>query len=172
MMVSSTLQELRKQYGDDLRLVWKNYVVHPQTAMLAAWGGCAAAKQGKFFEYERKVWDKGWSNGRFLGNLNDQTLLGIAGELALDADRFKADLNGTECKGQVDADLGTLSRVGVHATPAFFINGRFISGAVGIDVFKSVIDQELKKATEAIARGVKPEAYYGSIVANGKKALE
>jgi len=33
--------------------------------------------------------------------------------------------------------------VGVNGTPAFFINGRMLSGAQPFDKFKEVIDEEL-----------------------------
>jgi len=36
------------------------------------------------------------------------------------------------------------AQAGVTGTPAFFINGRFLSGARPFDAFKAVIDQELK----------------------------
>lgn len=34
-------------------------------------------------------------------------------------------------------------RLGVTGTPAFFINGRFISGAQPLEAFKAVIEDEL-----------------------------
>jgi protein-disulfide isomerase len=36
--------------------------------------------------------------------------------------------------------------VGVSGTPAFFINGRMLSGAQPFEKFKSVIDSELASA--------------------------
>ena len=33
--------------------------------------------------------------------------------------------------------------VGVNGTPAFFVNGRMLSGAQPVEAFKSVIDAEL-----------------------------
>ncbi len=37
------------------------------------------------------------------------------------------------------------SKLGVTGTPAFFINGRFLSGAQPFSSFKRVIDEELAK---------------------------
>jgi protein-disulfide isomerase len=45
------------------------------------------------------------------------------------------------------------NKIGARGTPAFFINGRFLSGAQPLDRFKSIIDEELKKA-EALAKKV------------------
>jgi hypothetical protein len=61
----------------------------------------------------------------------------------------------------------------VGATPAFFINGRFISGAVPIDNFITVIDEELKKANERIQQGTAKAQYYQQwVVDKGLKTLE
>ena len=37
-------------------------------------------------------------------------------------------------------------QAGVTGTPAFFINGRFINGALPYEKFKEVIDEELQSA--------------------------
>jgi predicted DsbA family dithiol-disulfide isomerase len=46
-------------------------------------------------------------------------------------------------KSEVDADVRDGEQAGVNGTPAFFINGRAISGAQPYDVFKKIIDEEL-----------------------------
>jgi len=45
----------------------------------------------------------------------------------------------------VEADMAAGNGVGVNGTPAFFINGRVVSGAQPFDVFKRVIDEELAR---------------------------
>jgi protein-disulfide isomerase len=40
-------------------------------------------------------------------------------------------------------------KVGVSGTPAFFINGRRLSGAVPYEEFKKIIDQELSKGKKS-----------------------
>ena len=44
----------------------------------------------------------------------------------------------------MDADIQAGNEAGVNGTPAFFINGRMLTGAQPFDVFKSVIDEELE----------------------------
>ncbi|AKF87406.1 hypothetical protein MFUL124B02_42210 [Myxococcus fulvus 124B02] len=58
-------------------------------------------------------------------------------EKALDSGKFDAVI-------AEDSREGT--RVGAGGTPTFFINGRPILGAVPVDQFRRVIDEELKKA--------------------------
>ena len=44
-------------------------------------------------------------------------------------------------------------KFGARGTPNFFINGRNFRGAQPIEAFKSVIDEELKKADAQDGRG-------------------
>src|SRR6266545_1891831 len=51
-----TVDELRKRYGKELRVVYKPYVVHTKTAKLPAQAVCAAQKQGKWRELADLIW--------------------------------------------------------------------------------------------------------------------
>jgi protein-disulfide isomerase len=145
-----------------------HYVVHPQVATLPAWAACAAQKQGKFEEFEHKCWNEAYGKV----NYDEALMLKFADDLKLDAARFKADMNGDACKQQVADHQKRLGQVGVTGTPAFFINGRYLSGARPIEQFKALVDEELKKANDAIAKGgVTPETYYQKMVFEaGKKS--
>ena len=158
-----------KDYGDDIKIVFKHYVVHPQTATLPAQAACAGHMQGKFSEMEKLIWTKGYDAGR---NFSQDNLESMAKELGLNMDKFKADMSGP-CVQKVKTDQRELAAVGARGTPAFFINGRFLSGARPIDQFKAIIDQELKKANEIIAKGTPVEKYYNEhVLKKGLKKLE
>jgi len=149
-----------KDYKDDLKIVYKNYVVHPNVATDPALASCAAGKQGKFPEMEHLIWEKGYNANRNLSASNMETL---AKEAGLNMDQYKKDIAGA-CQETLKTERQELSKFGVSGTPAFFINGRFLSGARPIDQFKKVIDEELKKASEAIANGTSVENYYSEYV--------
>jgi hypothetical protein len=92
--------------------------------------------------------------------------------LMLDLNKFKADMRGS-CMEQIQKEQKEMQVVGVGATPGFFINGRFLSGAQPIESFQTLIDEELKKAKERIASGTPQAAYYKTwIVDKGEKAAE
>src|SRR5262245_46608155 len=171
MRVSSTLDELKKQYGDNLRIVWKHYVVHPQVATDASLAACAAQQQGKFKEFHEEIWAKGWEGGR-MKDISAPAMEKIAQDLKLDMNKFKADMASQKCKDDLANDQKMLAAVGTRGTPAFYINGRYLSGAQPIDSFKKLIDEEMKKADDAIKAGAKAEEYYSSIVAKGKKSVQ
>jgi len=156
--------------------VKKNLVVHPQTAMTGALAFCAAAKQGKATQMDDILWEKGFKGRQFDADQcwtagNCEKVNGFAQELGLDMNKFKEDMKG--CQGQVQNDMRDLQKFGVGATPSFFINGRFISGAVPIDNFVTVIDEELKKANERVQQGTPAAQYYQQwVMDKGLKALE
>jgi hypothetical protein len=56
------------------------------------------------------------------------------------------------------------------ATPTFYINGRYVSGAKPIARFKEVVDEELAKARERVAAGTPRSDYYKTWVV--EKGLE
>jgi predicted DsbA family dithiol-disulfide isomerase len=178
-----------EKYGSDIRIVKKQLVVHPQNAMAGALAFCAAAKQGKAIEMDDAIWDKGFKKNRDLdiSEVKDasgktamcwdteagcEKVVSYATELGLDIPRFKADMKG-ECQEVVKKDMAVLRQFGVGATPAFFVNGRFIpGGAVPFANFVPVIDEELAKANEAIQKGTPAAEYYEKvIVGQGLKSV-
>ncbi|TSC66080.1 MAG: DSBA-like thioredoxin domain-containing protein [Microgenomates group bacterium Gr01-1014_80] len=64
-------------------------------------------------------------------------------KVGADENKFSSCLDSGEKAALVKADLAEGSTAGVNGTPAFFINGRMISGAVPFEQFKVIIDEEL-----------------------------
>jgi protein-disulfide isomerase len=185
--VRDTMDELRKKYGNDLRVVYKQFVVHPQVATAGALAFCAAGRQGKAVEMDRLLWDKSFKSHNFDKDAAAEgsgapqkcwesgagcpVVVGFAQELGLNADKFKADMK--DCQSLIQKDMRELQTLGVGATPSFFINGRFISGAMPIDNFTTLIDEELKKADQQIAAGTPRGEYYQQVVVGkGQKTLD
>jgi protein-disulfide isomerase len=166
--VTTTLAALRAKYGKDLRLVHKSLIVHPAVATAPALAACAAHKQNRWREMDTALWKDAFEARSY----DDDTMRTIARSIKLDMKRFEADFTGQACKDEIGADQALLTRLGVTGTPAFFINGRFLSGNQPQAAFEAIIDEEMKKASEAIKKGVKPSEYYDSIVASGLTQLE
>ena len=98
----------------------------------------AANRQGKFWEFHDKIFE----NQR---QLDDATYLKYAEELELDIEQFKKDLKSAPVKSRIDGDVAQAGKLGVTGTPAFYVNGRFLSGAQPFTSFKKLIDEELAK---------------------------
>ena len=76
--------------------------------------------------------------------LGDADLKQHAAALGLDASKFNGCFDSHKYKAQVDADIQAGEEAGVSGTPAFFVNGRMLSGAQPFDAFKRLIDEELE----------------------------
>ena len=113
---------------------------HPN-APLAAQAAMAANAQGKFLEMNRKL----LSNQ---GALTRENMLAWAKEMGLDVDRFTKDLDSDAIKARIQQDGKEATDIGASATPASFVNGRYLSGAKPYSYFKDVIDEELKWAKD------------------------
>ncbi|HXX29864.1 MAG TPA: thioredoxin domain-containing protein [Myxococcaceae bacterium] len=133
----STVEQLMQQYAGKVKLVFRQFPLpmHPQAAKAAEASLCAA-DQGKFWEYHDLLF-------RNQKKLEVPDLKAHAASAGLDTARFSQCLDSGEKKKQVDQDLEAGQAAGVNGTPAFFINGVFLNGAVPIEEFKKVVDPEL-----------------------------
>jgi protein-disulfide isomerase len=93
--------------------------------------------QGEFWPYHEKLMA---SQG-----LNDTVYKAIADEVGLARDSFDACMESADVAALIDRDVAEGSAVGVHSTPAFFVNGRLIKGANPLADFKELIDAELAR---------------------------
>ncbi|MFY0523516.1 DsbA family protein [Archangium gephyra] len=160
----ATVKQLQKDYGSKLRVVMKqNPLSFHSRAKAAALAAMAAGEQGKYWEYH----DKLFAN---MKALEDADLEKYAGELGLNVSRWKADLAKPEFSAIIDRDQALAGKLGANGTPAFFINGRFLSGAQPIDNFKAIIDEELAKAEALTRSGTPANQVYAAIMAKGVDA--
>ena len=139
--VSPTLAQIEEEYGDKVRIAFKHLPlsIHPQAPQAHA-ASEAAHRQGKFWEMHDKI----FANQR---DLSVPTLEGYARELGLDLDRYRSDVADASVKKRIDEDMSQASELGVTGTPAFFINGKFLSGAQPYPNFKRMIDAALEKSS-------------------------
>ena len=86
--------------------------------------------------------DKIFANQREMSEAN---YLVYAKQLGLDIEKFKKDLTSDRVAKRIGADKSEASALGVTGTPAFFVNGRYLSGNQPLASFKRLIDAELAK---------------------------
>lgn len=67
----------------------------------------------------------------------------FATDLGLDTTSFNECLDSGEFTKAVQDDYAVGNKLGVNATPAFFVNGRFLSGAQPFEAFRAIIEEEL-----------------------------
>ena len=139
--VQPVLNQLRSVYGSKVKFVYRDYPLdslHPQ-ARAASEAALCAGEQGKFWEY----------HGRLFKDESAPSEAGfqqIARDLGVDLEAFKKCTSSGKHKKAVEASMMEGRRLGVTATPTFFINGRILMGAVPAEEFTRIIDEELKVA--------------------------
>ena len=134
-----TVKQVLTTYGTKVRFVYRNYPLpsHPNARPAAEAAQCAN-EQGQFWAYHDRLFGD-------QSKLKDDDLKASAAALGMDAAKFNACFDSHKYKARVDADLQAGNEAGVNGTPAFFINGRLLSGAQPFDEFKKMIDEELAR---------------------------
>jgi protein-disulfide isomerase len=132
-----TVEQVLKTYEGKIRYVFRDYPLpfHSKARPAAVAANCAIP-HGKYWEFNQKL---------FTGDLGPEGYKKIAGELGIDQKKFDECVAKNDQKS-IDKDMEDGSAVGVNGTPAFFINGRMLSGAQPFEAFKEIIDQELAQA--------------------------
>lgn len=140
-----TLPQLIENYVNTgkVRYVFKDFPltsIHPE-AMLAAEAARCAGDQGVYVEMHHRLFS---GQGEWSGQPNAADVFaGYAAELGLDATSFSECLESGIHEAAVTADIEEAIGLGVNGTPAFFLNGQFLSGAQPYGVFEQAIEQLL-----------------------------
>jgi protein-disulfide isomerase len=136
----TTLKEILDRYPGKVKHAFRDFPVdalHPQARQAAEAARCAH-DQGKFWSYH----DTLFANAPH-GAPAD--LRRYASEVGLDVPVFERCLSTGTHRASVQRDLEEGSRLGVSGTPAFFVNGRLLSGAQPLEAFTKLIEQELAR---------------------------
>jgi len=144
--VEPTIQEIEKQYGDKIKFVWRHMPLpfHKDAPLAAEAAQEAFVQKGNagFWAMHDKLFDaQGGTPG-----IEREGLEKVAQEVGLDMDKFKAALDSHKNKAKVDADNDIGQKAGVNGTPAFVINGYFLSGAQPTSAFVKLINRALKES--------------------------
>ncbi len=139
-----SVNKVMQVYGDKVRLVFRDYPLpmHSQARPASEAAACANA-QGKFWQYHAKLFE----NQTALG---EDKLKQYAKDVGLDEAKFADCLAKKPFKDAIDKDIADGGQVGVSGTPAFFINGRMLSGAQPFEKFKEIIDEEIATKKTAV----------------------
>ncbi len=135
------VQQLRRELGDDLRLVFRHfplYDVHPR-AENAAEAAEAANAHGRFWEMHDMLFEHQRA-------LEFEDLVGYAAALGLDQERFEADLIERRYVDRVRQMREGGVRSHVTRTPTFFINGQYYGGAHEVEALRDAIREVIANA--------------------------
>jgi protein-disulfide isomerase len=137
------VKRLAEEAGEQVRVIYRHLplVSIHEHALQAAKAAEAAGKQGKFWEMHDKLFENQdtWSE---MGSI-DEELNKYAGEIGLDVEQFKSDLESSDVADQVNADIFSANRLRLSSTPTFFLNGEEIRIPTDIDeLLKLVLEPQ------------------------------
>jgi len=136
--VFPAIEQLLKQYPDDLNVVIKHFPLRSHKfAADASIAALAADRQGKYVELTREM----LKNFR---SLNDETVKEYAGAVGLDLEKFEQDRKDSAFQQQIQRDRRTAQRIGVRGVPSLYINGRAVKNR-SPQGMAAMINEELKK---------------------------
>ena len=136
---TQTLSQIDEQYikTGKVNLVYRDYPLgFHQQAQKAAEAAECAGEQGKYFDMHDKLFEEGVVGG--IASYKQ-----FAGQMGLDQGKFDECLDSGAMAEEVQKDLADGSKYGVQGTPAFFVNGKLISGAQPFPAFQQAIEAEL-----------------------------
>lgn len=130
-----TLNKVLSEYKGKVRLVYKHFPLsfHPNGQKAAEASECAD-EQGKFWAYHDKLFENqpaGYSLDKFKQWSKD---------LGLNSKKFNDCLDSGKYAQKVKDDSQEGVAKGVQGTPATFVNGQLVSGAVPYESLKQIID--------------------------------
>lgn len=142
-----TLTPLLENYDGYVRYVYRDFPgVGGQNAIESALAAECANDQVQFWNYHELLFDNQQSLGTNNIDALHDVLRGFAQQVELDMETFDACLNDRNHVADIIQDTSDAQSIGARGTPAFLINGTFISGAQPYEVFAALIEDELAKA--------------------------
>ncbi len=138
------LRQVAASYGDQVRVVYKHLPlsIHVQAENAALAGECAH-DQGKFDMYADYLFSK---RGEWSKTKGTQKFKDYAWWLKLDFRTFASCLESGAHRDKIARHKEEAASLLISATPATFVNGIFLDGAVSSETLRSVIDQQLAKS--------------------------
>ena len=133
------VKRLMGEYKGKIRWIVRDFPLsfHDRARPAAIAAKCAAA-QGKYWQMYAALFE----NQR---NLADSDLKSYADKIGLDKSKFDTCFSKPAAvETLIDQNFQSGVQLGVSGTPAFFINGRRLSGAMPYGEFKKIMEDELK----------------------------
>jgi protein-disulfide isomerase len=120
----SVLRRVRERLGDRLVFAFRHLPIperHP-LAPMAAQASESAGAQGRFWEFHDALFQA-------QPRLSRETMLEVARDLGLDAERMAAEIDAEAYTERIERDVASAAASGATGTPTFFANGSRHFGA-------------------------------------------
>jgi protein-disulfide isomerase len=164
--VAPTMKQIQDAYAGKVRFVFKHNPLpnHPQ-----AFPAAMATEEAKAQGGDAKFW--AMHDALFEASALDPAgIEAAAAKIGVDGAKVRDAIATRKHEARVTKDQQLVRGLGAGGTPTFFVNGRKVVGALPFESFKTVIDEELKKAEALVRAGTPASQVYDKIVAQGATA--
>lgn len=139
--MANTVDDLTREYeGKSVKFIFRHYplaTIHPH-ALITAQGAECAREQKAFMPMHDFLYKN-------QSSINTQTPYTAARQLNLDIQKFSTCMANDRTKVLITKDVTDAIDLNIEGTPTYFINGQKLAGVIEKEVFKTIIDTELKK---------------------------
>ena len=127
------LDQLRAEYRDQIRFVWRDYPVITLLSPKAAEAGQCANEQGKFWEFHDTIYEHERA-------ISASDLEAYATAIGLNMDLFNECVSSRRYQDRVNAEQHEAFSHGFNGAPFFLVNGQVLIGPQSLTVFEGLID--------------------------------
>jgi protein-disulfide isomerase len=163
--VEPIIKTLREEYGQKLRVVFKD---DPLSSHARAEPAAEAALEVRAERGDAAFWAMHDELLSGTHDLSDAALVELAKRLGARGEAVRDAMARHLHSKSIEDDVDLAEDLEVRGTPQFFINGRRLVGAQPKERFSAIVDEEIKRAEDAVAGGTKPELVYDVLVRDGK----
>ena len=121
-----------------LRIVYKEFPILGPNSVFAAKAALAARKQGKYPEFHKALM-------QVRGPADDARTLAVAGQIGLDVDRLKSDMQDVAIQALIDRNIALAQALHIEGTPGFVVGERVFTGATDLKSLQATIEQARNK---------------------------
>ena len=140
VFANETLPQIREEYGDRIRFIYRDFPIFGELSLLASMGGQCALEQGDFWSFHDALFLR---SDEFL---DSNFIFTLAEELGYETEAFNQCVNEARYYQEVQTDFNSAQELGLNGTPGFYIDGEFVSGAQPFETFARLLDQALARA--------------------------
>jgi protein-disulfide isomerase len=151
--VLPTLQDLRKEFPRDVKMVWHNLPLPFHSRARAAANAALEVRARGGDAAFWKMHDLVFENQK---DLSDDKLADLGKLAGAPREQVLAAIHEGRYEASIAEDLALAERAGIHGTPGFVVNGYVVSGAQPLTEFRRTVRRALSDRSQPVA--VKPSA--------------
>ena len=143
------VQQVQTEFNDQITVQFRNFPltsIH-QNAFAAARAAEAAGLQNKFWQMHDLLYQN--QNQWVQASAPTKYFNQYAQQIGLNAAQFQKDYSSTKVNDLINADMAAGNKLGVNATPTFYLDGKKIDVSASVSSFETQIKAAIAQKSQA-----------------------